>query len=95
MSLRQFGVFGPLDPVHATCHLRGKRIMTILGPRIVDRVEDGDAGPYPVVTTDGRQWKDEEVWPEDAAPERDALGLPEDTPNTQQTSRDALEGEGS
>ena len=47
--------------VCATCHLRGKEVQTHLGRRIVDRVKDGDASPYPVITTDGHEWRDDEV----------------------------------
>lgn len=47
--------------VHASCFMRGKRIMTPEGARIVERIKDGDASPYPVITTDGKQWKDDEV----------------------------------
>lgn len=47
--------------VCATCVLRGMKIMTPAGPRIVHRIKDGDASPYPVETTDGKQWKDDEV----------------------------------
>ena len=49
--------------VCGTCHLRGKRIRTPDGPRIVLHVKEGDGSPYPVVTTDGRQWKADEVDP--------------------------------
>lgn len=48
-------------PICATCHLKGENIYTPVGMRIVDYVKCGDGSPYPVVTTDGRQWKDEEV----------------------------------
>lgn len=47
--------------VCATCHLRGVEIMTEGGPRIVERVKDGDASPFPVLTTDGLQWAEREV----------------------------------
>ncbi len=47
--------------VCGTCHLRGKRIRTPDGPRIVLHVKEGDGSPYPVVTTDGRPWKADEV----------------------------------
>jgi hypothetical protein len=47
--------------VCATCHLKGKEIQTPDGRRIVERIKEGDASPYPVCTTDGKQWKDEEV----------------------------------
>jgi len=43
--------------VHATCGLHGVR--TQKGE--IDRIKDGDASPFPVVTTDGKQWKFEEV----------------------------------
>lgn len=49
--------------VCATCFLRGARIMTAGGERIVERVKDGDASPYPVETTDGHQWERNEVDP--------------------------------
>lgn len=44
-------------PAHATCRLRGSQ--TVAG--IIDRIKDGDGSPFPVVTTDGKQWKLEEV----------------------------------
>src|SRR3990167_6461150 len=47
-------------PVHATCFLRGREVSTPEGPRIVERVKDGDASPFPLVTTDLQQWRDEE-----------------------------------
>ena len=47
--------------VCATCALRGQAIMTDGGQRIVEKIKDGDASPYPVVTTDGLQWEDAEV----------------------------------
>lgn len=50
-------------PVCATCHLRGTEIQTPAGRRIVERVKDGDASPHPVITTDGKEWRDEEVGP--------------------------------
>ena len=46
--------------VCATCYLKGEVIMTEGGTRIVERIKDGD-GQFPVVTTDGLQWADEEV----------------------------------
>lgn len=49
--------------VCATCKLRGTEINTPVGRRIVERVKEGDGSPFPVVTTDGRQWRDEEVEP--------------------------------
>ncbi len=45
----------------ATCHLRGETITTDGGDRIVDRIKDGDGSPYPVVTTDGHEWTEDEV----------------------------------
>ena len=45
-------------PVHATCALRGKNIPYV---GIIDRIKDGDASPYPVIMTDGKQYKLEEV----------------------------------
>lgn len=45
----------------ATCHLRGGEIQTPKGRRIVDYVKDGDGSPFPVVTTDGSQWRADEV----------------------------------
>ena len=50
-------------PVCATCFLRGKEVLTPIGRRIVSRIKEGDGSPYSVETTDGRQWKDEEVLP--------------------------------
>ena len=47
--------------VCATCHLKGEEIETPSGRRIVERIKNGDASPYPVETTDGRQWKADEV----------------------------------
>ena len=47
--------------VCATCHLKGVEVKTPAGIRIVERIKDGDASPYPVYTTDGQQWKDDEV----------------------------------
>ena len=37
---------------HATCVLRGAN--TRVGE--IDRIKDGDGSPFPVLTTDGRQW---------------------------------------
>ena len=48
--------------VCATCSLRGREITTPVGRRIVQYVRDGDE-ERPVVTTDGREWRDEEVAP--------------------------------
>lgn len=48
-------------PVCATCHLRGKEVMTPGGHRIVERIKDGNASPFPVCTTDGKQWQADEV----------------------------------
>ena len=50
-------------PEGATCFLRGEEIQTPEGRRIVERVKEGDGSPFPVITTDGRQWRDEEVSP--------------------------------
>ena len=47
--------------VCATCHLRGREITTPVGRRIVERIKDGDGSPYPVITTDGKEWRDAEV----------------------------------
>lgn len=47
--------------VCGTCHLKGKEVTTPSGRRIVERIKDGDASPYPVETTDGQQWRDTEV----------------------------------
>ncbi len=51
--------------VHATCRLRGTRATWWDGDKpvelIVDRVKDGDASPFAIETTDGRQWKDDEI----------------------------------
>lgn len=47
--------------VCATCALKGGTIMTEGGRRIVERIKDGDASPFPVVTTDGLLWGDDEV----------------------------------
>lgn len=49
--------------VCATCYLRGQKIMTAGGERIVERVKDGDGSPFPVETTDGHQWEHDEVDP--------------------------------
>lgn len=51
------------EPVCATCALKGREITTPVGRRIVKRIKDGDASPFPVETTDRRQWRDEEVGP--------------------------------
>lgn len=48
-------------PVCATCHLKGVEIHTPTGTRIVERIKEGDGSPYPVETTDGKQWGDNEV----------------------------------
>lgn len=48
--------------VCATCGLRGREITTPIGRRIAQYVRDGD-DERPVVTTDGNQWRDEEVAP--------------------------------
>jgi hypothetical protein len=56
--------------VCATCHLRGKECVVpidkgngkaTLESRIIERVKEGDASPYPVETTDGKQWNEKEV----------------------------------
>jgi len=47
--------------VCATCHLKGKRVMTPIGARIVERIKEGDGSPFPVETTDSKQWRDEEI----------------------------------
>ena len=39
-------------PVHATCAVRGVR--TRVGE--IARIKDGDGSPFPVLTTDGKQW---------------------------------------
>ena len=39
-------------PVHASCGLRGLR--TERGK--IERIKEGDGSPFPVVTTDGKQW---------------------------------------
>lgn len=54
---------GKRQYICATCVLRGKEVNTPDGIRIVERVKDGDASPFPVLTIDCRQWKDEEVRP--------------------------------
>lgn len=58
---------GPLTvearPVCATCHLKGQEIATPAGRRIVEHIKDGDGSPFPVLTTDGRQWPETEVGP--------------------------------
>lgn len=46
---------------HATCVVRGLEVATPKGRRIIERIKDGDASPYPVETTDGQQWTLEEV----------------------------------
>lgn len=38
---------------HATCCLRGAK--TPVGE--IDRIKDGDGSPFPVITTDGKQWR--------------------------------------
>ena len=48
-------------PAHANCKLRGEQVQTPIGARVIERIKDGDANPFPVMTTDGRQWKAEEV----------------------------------
>jgi hypothetical protein len=45
----------------ATCHLRGETVTTDGGERIVDRIKDGDGSPFPVITTDGHEWGDDEI----------------------------------
>jgi len=47
--------------VHATCFLRGREVQTPKGLRIVDHVKDGDGSPFPIVTTDLKQWREEEI----------------------------------
>lgn len=47
--------------VCGTCYLKGETIMTEGGMRIVERVKDGNGSPYPVITTDGLQWSEDEV----------------------------------
>ena len=49
------------EVVCGTCFLKGKTIVTPKGRRIVARIKEGDGSPYPVETTDGQQWKDDEV----------------------------------
>ena len=44
-------------PVHATCAWRGMK--TDVG--IIERILDGDGSPFPVRTTDGKQYKLEEI----------------------------------
>ncbi len=51
--------------VCATCYLKGREIGTPDGRRIVERILDGDGSPYPVHTTDGHQWTEEEVFHND------------------------------
>lgn len=51
-----------IEFICATCGLRGKEITTPAGRRIVERVR-GAYAERPVVTTDGRSWRDEEVGP--------------------------------
>ena len=48
--------------VCATCHLRGIRIKTPDGERIVFSIKEGDGSTFPVITTDNKQWKDSEVF---------------------------------
>lgn len=40
-------------PIHATCSLKGME--TPVG--VIDKIKDGDGSPFPVLTTDGKQWK--------------------------------------
>ena len=47
--------------VHADCRWRGREIGTPDGLRVVERIKEGDGSPFPVLTTDGKQWKDEEI----------------------------------
>lgn len=51
--------------VHATCRLRGREAIYWDGDKpltlIVERVKDGDGSPYAIETTDGRQWREDEV----------------------------------
>lgn len=54
-------------PICATCHLRDRVISTPRGDRVVDRIKDGDGSPYPVLTTDGEQWRADEVGVSDNA----------------------------
>lgn len=51
------------EVVCATCHLKGQEIKTPIGNRVVSRIKDGDGSPFPVETTDGKQWRDTEVSP--------------------------------
>jgi hypothetical protein len=44
-------------PCHATCALRGRE--TARG--IIDFIKDGDGSPFPVVMTNGRQYRLSEV----------------------------------
>ncbi len=46
-----------------TCHLRGQEVGTPRGRRIVETVKDDDGSPFPVITTDLAQWRDEEITP--------------------------------
>lgn len=39
--------------VHAQCRLFGRQ--TKVG--IIERVKDGDGSPFPIITTDGKQWR--------------------------------------
>jgi hypothetical protein len=50
-------------PVCATCFMRGTEISTPKGRRIVESIKQGDGSPFPVVTTDGKQWRADEVSP--------------------------------
>lgn len=47
----------PCAVAHASCCLHGMH--TPVG--VIDRIKDGDASPFPVLTTDGKQWKLEEA----------------------------------
>jgi hypothetical protein len=57
-------------PICATCHMRGVRVFveTHAGDhrqarhRIVDRIKDGDGSPFPVITMDGCEWKESEIF---------------------------------
>jgi hypothetical protein len=51
------------EVICATCHLKGQEVKTPEGNRIVLRIKDGDGSPFPVETTDGKQWRDNEVFP--------------------------------
>ncbi len=53
----------PKTIVCATCLLAGVRIQTKAGERCISRIKVGDGSPYPVETSDGSQWKDDEVSP--------------------------------